>query len=117
MNTLYAADTAAWRDWLEQNGTSEQSVWLVIQHKDSSTPSVGYHEAIEHALCFGWIDSKALKNDENSCLLRFTPRRPKSTWAATNRARAQRLIDAGLMRPAGQAMIDLAKRTGRWDAH
>jgi uncharacterized protein YdeI (YjbR/CyaY-like superfamily) len=68
-------------------------------------------------LCFGWIDSKALKNDKNSCLMRFTPRRPKSTWAPSNRARAQRMIDAGLMRPAGQALIDLAKRTGRWDTH
>lgn len=114
-NTLYAADTTAWRDWLDRHGTTERSVWLVIHHKDSGTPSVGYRDAIEHALCFGWVDSKSVRNDDASSLLRFTPRNPRSSWAATNRVRAQRLIDAGLMRPAGQAMIDLAKRTGRWD--
>jgi uncharacterized protein YdeI (YjbR/CyaY-like superfamily) len=115
MNTLYAADTTAWRDWLDRHGTTERSVWLVIHHKDSGTPSVGYREAIKHALCFGWVDSKSVRNDDTSCRLRFTPRNPASSWAATNRGRAQKLIDAGLMRPAGQAMIDLAKRTGRWD--
>jgi uncharacterized protein YdeI (YjbR/CyaY-like superfamily) len=112
---FYAQSSDEWRAWLAANGQSEPSVWLIIHHKKSATPSVGYAESIEHALCFGWIDGKALKRDEESFYLRFTPRRPSATWSKVNRERAQHMTEAGLMTPAGQSMIDLAKATGRWE--
>lgn len=113
-HTFHARDAAEWRAWLERNGSTEREVWLVIHNKDSGTPSVRYNEAIEQALCFGWIDSHTRKTDPDSTLQRFSPRRPASSWSALNRERAARMITAGLMTPAGQAMIDLAKSTGRW---
>ena len=113
--TLYAADATTWRDWLASNAGSATEVWLVIPNKTSGKPRVEYADAVEHALCFGWVDSSTLKGDGDTRLQRFSPRNPASSWAASNRARADKLIAAGLMRPAGQALIDLAKRTGRWD--
>lgn len=114
VNTIFAGTTADWRAWLADHGRTEREVWLVIHHKDSGTPSVRYHEAIEHALCFGWIDSHARKHDEHSSRLRFTPRSPRGTWSRVNRERAADLIERGLMTEHGQAMIDLAKATGTW---
>ncbi len=115
MKTFTATTTADWRTWLAQNCQSEKEVWLIIRHKDSGTPSPRYHEAIEHALCFGWIDSQAQKHDASSSRLRFTPRSPHSTWSRVNRQRAARMIEQGLMTTHGQAMIDLAKAKGTWE--
>jgi uncharacterized protein YdeI (YjbR/CyaY-like superfamily) len=114
VNTVSASTTADWRAWLAQNCRSEKEVWLVIYHKDSGTPSVRYHEAIEHALCFGWIDSQARKRDADSSLLRFTPRNPHSTWSGVNRQRAAKMIELGLMTEHGQALIELARANGTW---
>jgi len=113
---VYAKNRAEWRKWLEKNHDKEKVVWLAIYHKDFDKESVYYADAVEEALCFGWIDSRADKNDENSFLLSFYPRKPKSNWSRPNRERAARMIEQGLMAPAGQAMIDLAKETGTWDA-
>jgi uncharacterized protein YdeI (YjbR/CyaY-like superfamily) len=114
MNTFLARTSAEWRAWLEQHGRTEREVWLVIHHKDSATPSVRYHEAIEHALCFGWIDSHARKHDADSSLLRFTPRAPRSSWSRVNRERAGRMIEQGLMTDRGHATIEVARSTGTW---
>ncbi len=114
MNTFHASTTHDWRAWLTEHCRSEKEVWLVIHHKDSGTPSVRYHEAIEHALCFGWIDSHARSLDADSSQLRFTPRNPRSTWSAVNRQRAAKMIELGLMTEPGQALIDLAKANGTW---
>jgi len=114
--TFYAESAIDWRKWLDKNGNTEKSVWLIIYHQKSKTLSVHYRESIEHALCYGWIDSKAVKRSEESFYLFFTPRNPKSTWSKINRERAVKMIDAGLMMPQGEAMIELAKRTGKWDA-
>jgi uncharacterized protein YdeI (YjbR/CyaY-like superfamily) len=114
MNPLTATTAAEWRAWLARNSRSEQEVWLVIHHQDSGTPSVRYHEAIEHALCYGWIDSHARKHDPDSSRLRFTPRRPRSTWSRANRQRAAKMIELGLMTAHGQALIELAKANGTW---
>ncbi|SDM28660.1 YdeI/OmpD-associated family protein [Allokutzneria albata] len=114
MNTVSASTPAEWRAWLERNCRSSKEIWLIIHHKDSSTPSVRYHEAIEQALCFGWIDGLHRGHDENSSRLRFTPRSPRSTWSAVNRERATRMIDQGLMTEHGQALVDLAKAKGTW---
>jgi uncharacterized protein YdeI (YjbR/CyaY-like superfamily) len=116
VNTFSAGTAASWRAWLEQNCRSEKEVWLVIYHKNSGTPGVRYHEAIEHALCYGWIDSQARKRDADSFHLRFTPRGPHSTWSRTNLQRAAKMIALGLMTEDGQALIDLAKANGTWRA-
>lgn len=114
MLTFAAPTTDDWRAWLAEHGQSEREVWLIIHHKNSSTPSVRYHEAIEHALCYGWIDGLHRKHDAESSMLRFTPRSPRSSWSAVNRERAARMIEQGLMTEQGQAMIDLARAKGTW---
>ena len=112
--TFQAADRAQWRAWLQDNSQTAKEVWLVIQHARSATPSVGHHDAIEEALCFGWIDSQARKRDAESWCLRFTPRRPRAAWSNVNRELVERLTTQGLMTPHGQAAVDLAKQTGTW---
>ncbi|MFC6021122.1 YdeI family protein [Plantactinospora solaniradicis] len=114
VNTFVANSAADWRGWLARNCRSEKEVWLIIHHRDSVTPSVRYHEAIEHALCYGWIDSQARKHDADSCRLRFTPRNPRSTWSRVNRERAAKMTELGLMTEHGQALIDLARANGTW---
>ncbi len=111
---IVASSAEVWRDWLETHGRSETEVWLIIAHKDSGRPSLRYHEAVEHALCYGWIDGLHRKHDAHSSRLRFTPRRPRSNWSALNRERAERMIEQGLMTEAGQATIDLAEKRGTW---
>lgn len=112
--TTEAATAEDWRAWLAEHGSTVTEVWLVIQHQDSPTPSVGYQESIEHALCFGWIDSTARRHSADSFRLRFTPRRSRSRWSPRNRERAARMIAAGLMTPSGQAAIDRAQAIGTW---
>lgn len=114
MKTFYARTTSDWRAWLAQNCASEKEIWLVIYHARSGKPGPRYHEAIEHALCYGWIDSHARRHDADSSVLRFTPRSRRSTWSRVNRERAARMTAGGLMTPAGQDMIDVARATGRW---
>jgi uncharacterized protein YdeI (YjbR/CyaY-like superfamily) len=116
INTLYAASTEAWREWLAQHGETEKAIWLIVYHKNSPTPSVHWHDAIENALCYGWVDSKAHKRDAESCYLKFTPRNPRSQWGNKNKERALKMIALGLMAEPGQKLIDLAQRTGKWDA-
>ncbi len=110
-----AASVAEWRTWLAANGRSETEAWLVIPHKNSGIPGVTYAEAVEQALCFGWIDGLQRKHDEYSARLRFSPRRAKSKWSAPNRERAARMIAEGQMTEAGRAAIDRAKADGTWE--
>lgn len=112
---FYASTNEEWRNWLEENGAREKAVCLILYHKKSKTPCIDYKESIEQALCFGWIDSKANKRDEESSYLQFTPRKSKSNWSNVNKERVERMTVQGLMRPAGQAMIDLAKANGSWE--
>lgn len=116
MDTFTAPDAAEWRSWLADHHSSSTEIWLVIQHKDSPTPSVRYAEAIEQALCFGWIDSHHRKHDEHSSRLRFSPRTPRSRWSDLNRSRAARMIELGQMTEAGLAAIERAKAKGTWSA-
>lgn len=113
---ISAKNRKEWRKWLEQNHDKASSVWLIIYHKNVDTASVYYDEAVEEAICFGWIDSIAHKRDEHSKYQFFAVRKPKSNWSKANRERAKKMIAAGQMKPAGQAMIDLAKQTGTWEA-
>lgn len=91
-------------------------MWLIIYHKESKTPSVYYDEAVEEAICFGWVDSKPNKRDKESYYLFFAQRKPKSNWSKANRDRAEKMMKQGLMTKAGQLMINQAKETGTWMA-
>ena len=115
IQTFYAESTEAWQQWLHKNCQTEKSVYLIVYHKKSKTPSVHWQDAIENALCFGWVDSKANKRDIESCYLKFTPRNPKSKWGKRNKERAFKMIESGLMTQHGQALIDIAKRLGKWE--
>lgn len=113
---FYAESRQAWRTWLEQNHGSAKSVWLTIYRKESAIPSVYYPEAVDEAICFGWIDSKGIKNDDKSYLQYFSRRNPKSNWSGVNKRKVEQLVKEGKIAPAGLAMIELAKKTGPWDA-
>jgi uncharacterized protein YdeI (YjbR/CyaY-like superfamily) len=107
-------DRAGWRAWLIANHATSSGVHLVSWRRGSGRTSVGYEEAVEEALCVGWIDSVAGRLDEQRGLQWFSPRRSTSGWARTNKARVERLIATGLMLPAGLDAIDEAKRNGSW---
>ena len=116
INTFHAKTRKEWRTWLKKNSESEKSIWLIIYHKDSVTKSIYYDEAVEEAVCFGWIDSIAHKRDNESKYQFFAQRKPKSNWSKANRDRAEKMIQKGLMTPSGQKLIDLAKKIGAWEA-
>ena len=107
-------DRAGWRAWLIQNHATSGGVHLIGWRKGSGRTSVAYEDAVEEALCVGWIDSVAGRLDEERGLQWFSPRRARSGWARTNKARVERLIAAGLMLPAGLAAIEEAKANGTW---
>jgi uncharacterized protein YdeI (YjbR/CyaY-like superfamily) len=107
---------AAWSNWLERNHDSIEGVWLKFAKKGTGVETVTYAEAVEEALCYGWIDGQASGHDETYYLQRFTPRRKRSKWSQINRNKAERLIAEGRMRPAGVDQIEAAKADGRWDA-
>jgi uncharacterized protein YdeI (YjbR/CyaY-like superfamily) len=110
------ADAAKLEGWLEENGGSSQGLWLKIAKKGAPEPTVTYGEALELALCFGWIDSQKRGFDAEHFLQRFTPRRPRGRWSRINREKAEALIEAGRMRPAGMAEVEAARADGRWEA-
>ena len=106
----------AWRDWFEKNHASSTGVWLVYAKKHSRLPSLTYNDAVEEALCFGWIDSKINPLDDAFYRQMFTPRKLKSAWSALNKTRVERLLAAGRMTPAGLVVVTAAKNSGAWDA-
>jgi len=103
-------------DWLEKNHGKSPGIWMRIARKDSGKKTINYAEALEVALCHGWIDAHKRPENSHTWLQRFVPRRPKSGWSKLNRDKALALIEAGRMRPAGLAEIDRAKADGRWEA-
>jgi uncharacterized protein YdeI (YjbR/CyaY-like superfamily) len=113
---VFHRDQAAWEAWLAENGAGSPGVWLRIAKKASGIATVSYEEALEAALCHGWIDGQKQALDEESWLQRFTPRGPKSIWSKRNREKAAALIAAGRMTPAGREAVRLAQADGRWDA-
>lgn len=116
IKTFYAKSRKHWRTWLEKNHQSEKSVWLIIYLKETKVPSVYHPEAVDEALCFGWIDSKANKRDDKSRYQFFTKRNPKSNWSKINKAKVEKLMSENLMAPAGREMIEIAKQNGCWTA-
>ena len=113
---LELATQADWERWLEANHGDADAVWLKFAKKGSGVETVNYAEALEVALCYGWIDGQSRRLDDRFYLQRFTPRRRRSPWSRINRDKALTLIEAGRMRPAGLAEIERAKADGRWDA-
>jgi uncharacterized protein YdeI (YjbR/CyaY-like superfamily) len=113
---LEFADQAAWARWLHEQPESSPGVWLKIAKKASGIPTVSHVEALEEALCHGWIDGQRAPHNESYFHQRFTPRRPRSKWSQINREKATKLIEQGRMTPAGLAQVEAAKRDGRWDA-
>ncbi len=111
-----AADRKAWRQWLAEHHTKSPGVWLILEKKNGRAQRLLLDEAVEEALCFGWIDSLPNKLDETRYLLLMTPRKPGSQWSRVNKERIERLIKTKRMTAAGLAKIDAAKRDGSWTA-
>lgn len=116
IKTFYAESQTDWRKWLEDNHLTEKSVWLIIYRKESGVPSIYYPEAVDEAICFGWIDSKPNKRDEKSFYQFFSKRNPKSNWSQVNKLKVERLLAEGKIAKAGAEMIELAKVSGTWNA-
>lgn len=109
------ADAAAFTRWLHRHHVDHPGIWMRIYKKASGQPTIAYAEALDVALCYGWIDGQKQKGDEHSWLQKFTQRRARSAWSKVNTGHAERLIRDGLMQPAGLAAITAAKADGRWD--
>ncbi|MBE7557178.1 MAG: YdeI/OmpD-associated family protein [Anaerolineales bacterium] len=105
-----------WADWLDQHHAESAGVWLRLAKKASGIQSVSYDEAVEVALCYGWIDGQKKSYDDTAWLQKFTPRGAKSVWSKLNREKAERLIAGGKMKPAGLQAVEAAKRDGRWES-
>jgi uncharacterized protein YdeI (YjbR/CyaY-like superfamily) len=114
--TLHFSSQAEWEAWLDEHASATPGVWLQLSKKASRIPSVTYGEALESALCYGWIDGQKATGAEGFWRQKFTPRSPRSRWSKINREKAALLISAGRMRPAGLRQVELAQADGRWDA-
>ena len=114
--TIAFPSAREFEQWLAKNHAESTGIWLRFFKKNSGVLSVSYVEAVDAAICFGWIDGQLKKYDEESWLRKFTPRRPKSVWSKRNRAHAERLIKVGKMRAAGLQEVEAAKEDGRWKA-
>ncbi|MEI8019257.1 MAG: YdeI/OmpD-associated family protein [Schlesneria sp.] len=115
LSRFYARDRSEWRAWLESNHASSPGIWLIYYKKESGQPRVSYAEAVEEALCFGWVDSRPNKLDEERYMQLFSPRKPKSPWSRLNKQRIVKLIENGLMMPAGLAKVEAAQKDGSWE--
>lgn len=109
-------DRTAWRSWLESHSFNESEVWLVIRKKHAALPGLSLADAVEEALCFGWIDSTLNTRDEQTYLLRFSPRKPNSVWSKTNIRRVEKLQRSGCLTDVGLAAVQAAKESGQWQA-
>ena len=116
MELLDLPDPAAWESWLAEHHQERSEAWLRIAKRHSGLTSVTIAEALDVALCFGWIDGQRKALDDRSYLQRYTPRRPRSSWSQVNVGKVEALLAAGRMQPAGLAEVDAAKSDGRWDA-
>jgi uncharacterized protein YdeI (YjbR/CyaY-like superfamily) len=113
-NTRAFATPTAWTSWLKKNHATSHGLWIRLFRKHGETPSITRAQALDEALCWGWIDGQARRLDEDSWLQRFTPRRPRSPWSKLNRDHVARLEREGRMQPSGRAQVDAAKADGRW---
>ncbi len=117
MELITVADVGAWREWLDAHESTSDGIWLTLAKKGTTEPtSLTYAQALDEALCSGWIDGQGKKLDESTHLRRFTPRRARSIWSARNVSHVERLIEEGRMRSRGTAEMEKAKADGRWAA-
>ncbi len=114
LKSYYAKDRKAWRNWLQKHHTKEPGVWLIYNKKSSGKSRVSYEEAVEEALCFGWIDTIAKPIDEYTYKQKFTPRKIKSVWSALNKKRVEKLLEQKLKTPPGMEIIETDKKNGSW---
>lgn len=114
IETFCPASLQEWRQWLEENHRSKQSIWVLYYKKKSNVASITYTDAVDEALCFGWIDSTRRAVDDHTFIQFFCKRKPNSVWSKINKAKVQRLIDAGLFAQAGHESIEIAKQNGSW---
>jgi uncharacterized protein YdeI (YjbR/CyaY-like superfamily) len=115
-NSVHPKTRAAWRRWLERHHARPEGVWLISYKKATGKQAFDYEASVEEALCFGWVDSKGNKLDDERTMLWFAPRKPRTGWARPNKERVERLIAAGQMHPAGLAKVEAARRDGSWNA-
>jgi uncharacterized protein YdeI (YjbR/CyaY-like superfamily) len=113
---VYPRTRRAWRAWLAKHHAVSTGIWLIYDKLSTGRRRLGYAEAVEEALCFGWVDSRPNRLDEERYMQLFSPRKPGSAWSAINKQRVERLVAAGLMTPAGLAKIEAAKADGSWSA-
>jgi uncharacterized protein YdeI (YjbR/CyaY-like superfamily) len=111
---FYAKDPQEWRQWLQENHNTKQSIWLVHYKKKTNTSTVNWSDAVDEALCFGWIDGKRQSIDDEKYMQFFCRRKPNSTWSKINKTKIDRLIEARLMSQAGFNCIETAKKNGSW---
>jgi len=116
LKTYYARDRKMWRAWLQKNHSKSAGVWLIYYKRSSGKPRLEYNDAVEEALCFGWIDSTIRPLDGEKYMQRFTPRKSKSGWSRLNKQRIERMISQGLMTAAGLEKIEVAKKNGSWES-
>jgi uncharacterized protein YdeI (YjbR/CyaY-like superfamily) len=109
------ASREAWETWLEEHHATSDGLWLKLAKRGSGLETVSLAEALDVALCYGWIDSQADSFDDQHWLLRFTPRRPRSKWSKVNRVKVSKLIEDGRMKPAGLREVERAEAEGRWE--
>ena len=114
---VHLSDRRSWRRWLEKNHAIQRGIWLVFYKKATRKPSLEYEESVEEALCFGWVDSRTRRLDDERYMLMFTPRKPGSPWSRPNKERVERLVASGLMTPPGLAKIEEAQRNGAWTVY
>jgi uncharacterized protein YdeI (YjbR/CyaY-like superfamily) len=115
-NSVHPKTRAEWREWLAQHHTQKEGIWLISYKKATGKSRFDYEESVEEALCFGWIDSKGNKLDDERSMLWFAPRKPGTGWSKINKNRIEKLVADGLMMPVGLAKIEAAKRDGSWNA-
>jgi uncharacterized protein YdeI (YjbR/CyaY-like superfamily) len=113
-NSIHPLTRAEWRAWLQDNHARDEGVWLISFKKATGQPAVSYDEAVEEALCFGWVDSKPNKLDDERTMLYFAPRKGGSGWSRPNKERVERMIATGLMTAAGLAKVEEAQADGTW---
>ena len=115
LETFYPSNRKEWRKWLQKNHAKKQSIWLTCYKAKSGIPTISWSDAVDEALCFGWIDSTRKSVSDDEFIQFFCPRKPKSGWSKINKEKVKRLIEQDLMMPAGYKVIEIAKQNGSWE--
>lgn len=113
--TYYPENSNQWRNWLTKHHLQQEGVWVILYKKQANKPTISWSEAVDEALCFGWIDSIKKTLDDQRSIQFFSKRKPKSTWSKINKQKVQKLIEAGKMAPAGFESIKIAQQNGSWN--